>query len=159
MNRIRSRGITRAPAPGSPHDFDSLLDWPQLLERLSVVRHRWDVAILVNLDEEQGTRSADLLAAVNSKAGDRQLSPQVLSVRMRALEHQGYVVHSDLSRIPLVRVYFLLPRGRTMLATLRGLAAWDENMPDRRSGEGGGRARRRAAVTRMPGHVLLTPDS
>jgi DNA-binding HxlR family transcriptional regulator len=106
------------------------------MERLGVARHRWDLAVLCNLDEQEGTRPADLLAAVNGRSRPRQLSAQVLSVRLRALEHDGYVRHDDLSRIPLVRVYYLLPQGRVMLQTLHAVAPWDRQMPDRRSRAG-----------------------
>ncbi|HEY1627964.1 MAG TPA: winged helix-turn-helix transcriptional regulator [Streptosporangiaceae bacterium] len=127
------------------------LDWPQLTGRLrtvvSVVRHRWDLPILANLDGEQGTRPGDLVGAVNSQAarwahllgaaggqaGQVQLSRQVLSLRLRALEGDGFVRHAEITRIPRVRLYFLLPKGRAALHSLRGLAPWDERMPDRRS--------------------------
>jgi|GEM_PF-3909358 len=127
------------------------LDWPQLTSRLhgvvSVVRHRWDLAILANLDGEDGTRPGDLAVTVNSQAdwwahmlgpagsqaGQVQLSRQVLSLRLRALERNGYVRHDEITRVPLVRLYFLLPKGRATIRSLRGLAPWDQDMPDRRS--------------------------
>ena len=137
IQRIRAR-----KAPGGTGDLttasaaEKQMDWPLLMERLRVARHRWDLAVLCNLDEEEGRRTADLLAAINSKSRQRQLSAQVLSLRLRALEDDGYVRHDDLCRIPLVRVYFLLPRGRVMLRTLRALTPWDREMPDRRSRAG-----------------------
>lgn len=109
------------------------MDWPRLMDRLRFARHRWDLAIASNLDEEKGRRPADLLAAINSQSAKRQLSPQVLSARLRSMESDGYVRHADLTRIPLVRVYYLLPQGRAMLRMLRSLEPWDEHMPDRRS--------------------------
>jgi DNA-binding HxlR family transcriptional regulator len=95
------------------------LDWRAVQARLSPVRHRWDLAILCNLDEADGRRPADLLAAVNSQAGaGRQLSSQVQSGRLRELEHDGYIRHEDLSVMPLHRVYYLQPRGRSLISDL-----------------------------------------
>ena len=95
------------------------LDWTAAQARLAPVRHRWDLAILCNLDETQGRRPADLLAAVNSQAGvGRALSPQVLSGRLRELEHSGYVRHEDLTLTPLNRVYYLLPPGQALISHL-----------------------------------------
>jgi DNA-binding HxlR family transcriptional regulator len=113
--------------PGSrvPSGVDTIkeqraaLDWRVVQARLGPVRHRWDLAILCNLDETAGCRPADLLAAINSQAGTgRQLSPQVLSGRLRDLEHNGYVRHVDLSVMPLHRVYYLQPPGQGLLSDL-----------------------------------------
>jgi DNA-binding HxlR family transcriptional regulator len=137
---IRGRGSPGAAGegPGSGKGGDQL-DWPLLMERLGVARHRWDLGVLCNLDEEEGRRPADLLADINSRSAPRQLSAQVLSVRLRALERDEFVRHEDQARIPLQRVYFLLPAGRAKLQTLRAVAPWDERMPDRRSGTGAAR--------------------
>jgi DNA-binding HxlR family transcriptional regulator len=90
-----------------------------VLAQLGPVRHRWDLAILSNLDKTAGRRPADLLAVINSQAGPgRQLSPQVLSGRLRALERDGYVRHEDLSVMPLHRVYFLQPPGHALISDL-----------------------------------------
>lgn len=95
------------------------LNWREVQARLSPVRHRWDLAILCNLDEAVGCRPADLLAAINSQAGaGRELSPQVLSGRLRELEQDEYIRHEDLSVMPLHRVYFLRPPGRALLDDL-----------------------------------------
>jgi DNA-binding HxlR family transcriptional regulator len=104
----------------------SLLDWRDILTRLAPVRHRWDLAILTNL--EGGTdRPADLLQMINGQAGTgQQLSPQVLSGRLRRLEEAGYVGHAEISRIPRRRRYWLRPRGRRLLDALSVLDAWYE---------------------------------
>jgi DNA-binding HxlR family transcriptional regulator len=46
------------------------------------------------------------------------LSPQVLSGRLRELEHDGYIRHEDLSVIPMHRVYYLQPPGQTLISDL-----------------------------------------
>ena len=95
------------------------LDWRAVQAQLSPVRHRWDLAILCHLDDSVGCRPADLLAAINSEAeNDRQLSPQVLSGRLRELERSGYVQHEDLSIMPLHRLYYLQPPGRALISDL-----------------------------------------
>jgi DNA-binding HxlR family transcriptional regulator len=95
------------------------LDWRAVQAQLSPVRHRWDLAILCHLDNTAGCRPADLLAAINSEAEkDRQLSPQVLSGRLRELERSGYVQHEDLSVMPLHRLYYLQPPGQALISDL-----------------------------------------
>jgi len=99
------------------------LDWRQIQEQLDPVGRRWDLAILCNLSAAAGRRPADLLSAINDQAGPgRQLSPQVQSGRLHALEDGGYVRHEDLTVIPLNRVYYLEPRGQQLIADLAGIA-------------------------------------
>jgi DNA-binding HxlR family transcriptional regulator len=99
------------------------LDWRAVQAQLSPVRHRWDLAILCHLDGTVGCRPADLLAAINSEAEkDRQLSPQVLSGRLRELERNGYVQHEDLSVMPLHRLYYLQPPGQALISDLLRIA-------------------------------------
>jgi DNA-binding HxlR family transcriptional regulator len=119
----RGAGARCLPAPRQP---GSLLDWRGVLARLAPVRHRWDLAILANL--EGGTdRPADLLQVINGQAGTgQQLSPQVLSGRLRRLEEAGYVGYAEISRIPRRRKYWLRPRGRRLLDALSVLDAWYE---------------------------------
>jgi DNA-binding HxlR family transcriptional regulator len=96
-----------------------LLDWRAAEARLWPLRHKWDLAILCNLFEDAGRRPADVLAAIRSQSGaDRQLSPQVLSVRLRELEQGGYIRHEDYSLMPLHRVYYLQPPGRALISDL-----------------------------------------
>jgi DNA-binding HxlR family transcriptional regulator len=102
----------------------SLLDWRDILARLAPVRHRWDLAILANL-EGGIDRPADLLQVINGQARTgQQLSPQVLSGRLRRLEEAGYVGYAEISRIPRRRSYWLQPRGRRLLDALSVLDAW-----------------------------------
>jgi DNA-binding HxlR family transcriptional regulator len=126
--QVKPDGGRHAPEPGQA------LDWTGILARLDLARHRWDLGILANLDEDDGRQTAELLARVNRQAGGRhRLTPQVLSVRLRALEARGFIRHADRSRLPLVRVYMLQPPGRERLRALSGLASWDESQPDRRA--------------------------
>ena len=95
------------------------LDWRIAQAQLAPVRHRWDLAVLCNLDATTGRRPAYLLKAINSQAPEgQQLSPQVLSGRLRELEHDGYIRHEDLSVIPMHRVYYLQPPGQTLISDL-----------------------------------------
>lgn len=106
--------------PGTGNDAGhGALDWQQALAQLGPVRHRWDLAILCNLDPDAGCRPADILAGINARSeAGRKLSPQVLSGRLRELEQSGYVRHEDLSVMPLHRVYYLQPPGRRLIADL-----------------------------------------
>jgi DNA-binding HxlR family transcriptional regulator len=106
--------------PGSP------LDWRAVMARLAPVRRRWDLAILAILDMGIGS-PAGLLEMINAEAGNgRQLSPQVLSARLRRLGEAGYVGYAEVSRIPRRRKYWLLPRGRHLLDALTLLYDWYE---------------------------------
>jgi DNA-binding HxlR family transcriptional regulator len=109
-----------------PRQPGLLLDWRDILARLAPVRHRWDLAILANL--EGGIDSpAGLLQVINGQArAGQQLSPQVLSGRLRRLEEAGYVGYAETSRIPRRRRYWLRPRGRRLLDALSVLDAWYE---------------------------------
>ena len=114
---------TAGGGPDGSQAQSRALDWRAVLTRLAPVRHRWDLAILCNLREDTGCRPADLLAAINVQSGaGRQLSPQVLSGRLRMLEHDGYVRHEDLSVMPLHRAYYLQPLGQALLADLSRIA-------------------------------------
>ena len=122
LARVRwpSRGGA-AGTRGRPGDDGRLraLDWQAALAQLGPVGTRWDLAILCNLDAAAGRRPAAILAAINAQAeSGRQLSPQVLSGRLRELERRGYIRHEDLSRMPLHRVYFLQPPGQRLIADL-----------------------------------------
>jgi DNA-binding HxlR family transcriptional regulator len=100
------------------------LDWRAVQAQLSPVRHRWDLAILCHLNDAVGRRPADLLAAINSEAvNGRQLSPQVLSGRLRELELGEYVRHEDLSVMPLHRLYYLEPPGQALISDLLRITA------------------------------------
>jgi len=116
-----------AAAGAGPGDGDSQLDWRDVITRLDPVRRRWDLAILANLRQDAGRRPADLLAAINGQAGPgQQLSPQVLSGRLRRLEETGYVRYAEISRIPRRRSYWLLPRGRLLIEDLGALGCRDD---------------------------------
>lgn len=122
------RGSTGDAAAGRYTDRSATrcveLDWQKAQEQLGPVRPRWDLAILSNLDSETGRRPKDILAAVNAQAETEHiLSPQVLSARLRYLEHDGYVRHEDSSAAPLRRVYYLLPRGTRLIDDLLVIVA------------------------------------
>ena len=98
------------------------LDWRGALAQLGPVRRRWDLAILCNLREDAGCRPKELLEAINGQAGaGRQLSPQVLSGRLRTLEQDGYIRHEDVSVMPLHRRYYLRPPGLELISDLAGI--------------------------------------
>jgi DNA-binding HxlR family transcriptional regulator len=151
LGRIRQRrppaGASRLAEPGARAGQrpEPALDWRAVQEVLEPVRPRWDLAILCNLDEQIPRRTADLLTAINTQTRSRpqaaperrvraeprehidrrrhrKLSPQVLSERVRSLEGRGYIRHQDLSRLPIVRVYILLPKGRRLIEVLSGLS-------------------------------------
>ena len=112
-------GVPEGDGPGTSDVGSAHLDWRVAQARLDPLKHKWDLAILCNLEEGSGRRPKDLLALINAQAGtERQLSPQVLSGRLRHLEQNGYVRHVDLSIMPLHRTYYLQPLGRALIGDL-----------------------------------------
>ena len=117
-HRSTAGAAARHPG-GEPSAGCGQLDWQKAQERLGPVRSRWDLAILSNLDPETGGRPKDVLVAVNAQAETEHiLSPQVLSARLRCLEQDGYLRHTDSSAAPLRRVYYLLPQGKRLIDDL-----------------------------------------
>src|ERR1017187_8990154 len=77
--------------------------------------------------ESPPDRRDGMAAAGPARAGPgRQLSPQVLSGRLRRLEETGYVRHAEISRIPRRRSYWLLPRGRLLIEDLGALGCRED---------------------------------
>jgi DNA-binding HxlR family transcriptional regulator len=112
-------GVPKDDDPGTSDAGSAHLDWRLVQARLDPLKHKWDLAILCNLEEGSGRRPKDLLALINAQAGTaRQLSPQVLSGRLRHLEQSGYVRHVDLSVMPLHRTYYLQPPGKALIRDL-----------------------------------------
>jgi DNA-binding HxlR family transcriptional regulator len=128
LGRILGALCSRHSQPSTParhgrvdasRKLDRALDWRAVQAQLSPVAHKWDLAILCHLDDTAGGRPTDLLAAINAEtAGGPQLSPQVLSGRLRELEHTGYIRHEDLSVMPLLRVFYLQPLGQALISDL-----------------------------------------
>lgn len=112
-------GVPEGDGPGTSDAGSAHLDWRAAQARLDPLKHKWDLAILCNLEEGSGRRPKDLLVLINAQAGtERQLSPQVLSGRLRHLEQNGYVRHLDLSIMPLHRTYYLQPPGKALIRDL-----------------------------------------
>jgi EmrB/QacA subfamily drug resistance transporter len=112
-------GVPKDDDPGTSDAGGAHLDWRLVQARLDPLKHKWDLAILCNLEVGSGCRPKDLLVLINAQAGtERQLSPQVLSGRLRHLEQSGYVRHVDLSVMPLHRTYYLQPPGKALIMDL-----------------------------------------
>jgi DNA-binding HxlR family transcriptional regulator len=143
IERVRWPGRgNRAGRPGRDRQPEAAgagerLDWREVQERLGPVRHRWDVAILSNLDPRTGSRPADLLVAINAQATGRQLRAQVLSGRLRQLEQDGYIGHEDVSTMPLNRLYYLRGPGQRLLADLAAIFRPGDGAPDTARAPGG----------------------
>jgi DNA-binding HxlR family transcriptional regulator len=95
--------------------------WPRLLDRLDLVRRRWDLAIIANL-RGGGVRPAGLMRMINGQAGERRLTWKVLVERLDWLEGEGYVTRRQVD--PGETWYWLRPRAWRTLAALDALAAW-----------------------------------
>ena len=139
LARVRWTAGSRQDGPGDgrPAARDGerrcALDWREAQVQRGPGRHRGDLAVLCNLAADDGRRPSQILAAINAQAeAARQLSPQVLSGRLRELEQDGYVRHVDFSIMPLHRVYYLQPTGQRLIADLDSIirparAACDED--------------------------------
>jgi DNA-binding HxlR family transcriptional regulator len=66
------------------------VDCQNLRDRLAPLRTRWDLAVLANLADSDGS-PADLIKAINAQSSDGQISWKVLEAGLRRLETAGYV--------------------------------------------------------------------
>jgi DNA-binding HxlR family transcriptional regulator len=102
------------------------MNWQHLSIVLAPVRGRWDLAVLANLEQCEA-RPGYLIEAINAQAGNEdghQISWKVLIDTLRRLEDEGHVAHREVSRVPRETRYWLLPRGRRLVAALNRLDAW-----------------------------------
>lgn len=147
------------------------VNWQLVLDVLTPVRPRWDLAILANL-EAGPVRPADLLREVNAQAGIRPpLTSKVLHDTLRRLIDEGYVRRREVARFPREVLYELTGTARRLLAELDLLAAryapgvpgggQQAQAPGREGpgpgGEGDRRARRRWLRRRQAGLPLPRP--
>jgi|SRR5581483_10137362 len=116
------RGVRASAAPHGQDEGST--DWRHLKSRLAAVRGKWDLAVLMNLDGGV-ERPGDLIEIINRQAAE-EISWKVLIATLRRLEHEGYVGHRELSRLPRVTKYWLLPAGRQLVHALARLDAWFE---------------------------------
>jgi len=90
---------------------------PGLAEAASRVGDRWSLLIVDALLEGE-RRFNELATAV---AG---IAPNILSARLKQLEHEGLVVSRPYSERPLRLVYELTGTGHDLAGALRMLASW-----------------------------------
>ena len=128
-------GAGRAARPASRHcdprvptaprgQKEISADWRHLKSWLVTVRGKWDLAVLVNLDRGV-ERPGDLIETINKQAATN-ISWKVLIATLRRLEHDGYVRHLEISRLPRVTKYWLLPAGHRLVSALARLDTWFE---------------------------------
>jgi DNA-binding HxlR family transcriptional regulator len=99
------------------------VNWQELMRRLTLVRRRWDLAVIVNLREDVGTRPAALLKSINAQAFNGRISWKVLVETLRRLEAEDYVERQEMPG-PRETRYRLLPLARPLLTALGMLEAW-----------------------------------
>ena len=114
-------GADGDPRPGAVTAYARAAAWPQLLDRLDLVRRQWDLAIIANL-RDGGARPAGLMRMINAQASRRHLTWKVLAERLDWLEDEGYVTRREVG-LGETR-YWLRPRACRTLAALDALAAW-----------------------------------
>lgn len=90
---------------------------PALAEAVRRVGDRWALLIVAALLDGPG-RFNDLIGSVGG------IAPNVLSQRLRHLEHEGVVVATPYSRRPPRFVYELTAAGQELAGALRLLAQW-----------------------------------
>jgi DNA-binding HxlR family transcriptional regulator len=105
--------------------------WPQLLDRLDLVRRQWDLAIIASL-RDGGVRPAALMRTINAQARRRRLTWKVLAERLDWLEGEGYLTRREVGLGETW--YWLRPRSCQMLAALDALAAWYDEHESRACG-------------------------
>jgi len=101
------------------------VDWQNLRDRLSLLRMRWDLAVMANLADIDGpVRPADLIKVINAQSRGGHITWKVLADRLRHLEADGYVAREEVLHVPRETRYWLLPRGRRLISALERLDAW-----------------------------------
>ena len=81
---------------------------------LAFLAQRWMSHIVWTLAQHDAMRFATLRRALPG-----QISARVLSVRLKELEEEGFVVRRDFGAMPLRVEYSLTPKGRMLDAELR----------------------------------------
>lgn len=102
-----------AVRPGAPLD-DAVRTG--LASALASVGDRWSLLVIEAL-LDRPLRFTDLAAGVG-------IAPNILSRRLRHLEHEGLIVATPYSRRPLRHAYELTAAGRELSGALRLLTAW-----------------------------------
>lgn len=90
---------------------------------MALVGDSWTPLILLVLDTGEW-RHADLRRALGQLAGDRPISQRVLTLKLRALEREGYVVRHATRHVPPRVSYALTPLGRELHQLVRAQVQW-----------------------------------
>ena len=89
------------------------------------VRGKWDLAVLVNLDRGV-ERPGDLIETINRAGCDRHQLESPDRDACGGLSMRDMSGIEEISRLPRVTKYWLLPAGHRLLSALARLDAWFE---------------------------------
>lgn len=103
----------------------------RLEDFLTFLAQRWMTQVIWALARQDAIRFAALRRALPG-----EISARVLSLRLKALEEQGFVARNDFGTMPLRVEYSLTPRGRLLDAQLRRGEAYVEGAIIRASAGG-----------------------
>ena len=109
--------ISATPAPARTYDAPVSSDRSALARAVEIVGDRWSL-LVVDALLGGALRFNDLAAAVSG------IAPNVLSQRLKHLEHEGIVVARPYSRRPPRFSYELSASGRELAGVLRLLSHW-----------------------------------
>lgn len=86
---------------------------------LNRIGARWTIFVVVAL-EERTARFGELKARIQG------ITSKALTETLRALEHDGLVLRTELDGVPAPVVYALTPLGRSLLGPLAAVRDWAE---------------------------------
>ena len=90
---------------------------------MGMLGDRWSPLILLVL-ETGDWRHADLRRIVSELASEPEISQRVLTLKLRALERDGFVKRDVSNDIPPKVTYSLTTLGRVLVAQLRAMILW-----------------------------------
>lgn len=90
---------------------------------MALIGDSWTPLILLVLDSGEW-RHADLRRALDQLSGERPISQRVLTLKLRALEREGYVTRHATPDVPPRVSYALSPLGQDLQRLVRTQVQW-----------------------------------
>lgn len=90
---------------------------------MAMLGDRWSPLILLVLETGEW-RHADLRRVTAQLSFEQALSQRILTLKLRALERDGFVHREATDDVPPKVSYSLTPMGRELVGELRGMIGW-----------------------------------
>lgn len=113
---------------GRMERFDGRRDGP-VREVMARIGDRWSTLLLMVL-AAGSFRHATLRRLVGALSAEQAISQRMLTLRLRALERDGFVARTITDSVPPRVDYALTPLGREFVGMIDGLLRWIESRSD-----------------------------